>query len=167
VTACESGDMIECLSANCNVTIEDCVFGQANTHLRLQTRGKFVIRNCETELPFLLTGDATYWFESGPITDLTVENCRFIGERARISIASEVATTEAAPYYHRNVKILNNVFDCDVPLKAREADGIVFRGNVNAQGLPMTLSLTNCGDADADGCAVERIVQKDRQIGLN
>lgn len=27
-----------------------------------------------------MRGDATYWFESGPITDLTVENCRFIGD---------------------------------------------------------------------------------------
>ena len=167
VGAHECGDMIESLSANCNVTIEDCVFGKANTHLRLQTRGKFVIRNCETELPFLLTGDATYWFESGPITDLTVENCHFIGERARISIVSEVATTAAAPYYHKNVKILNNVFESDVPLEARDADGIVFRDNVNAKGLPMTLSLTNCGDADVGGCAVKRIVQKDRLIGLN
>ena len=167
VGAHECGDMIESLSANCDVTIENCVFGKANSHLRLQSRGKFVIRNCETELPFLLTGDATYWFESGPITDLTVENCRFIGERARVSIESEVKTTAAAPYYHRNVKILNNEFETDAPLKAKDADGIVFRGNQNTLEKAMTLTLTNCGAAEVDGCTVERIVQKDRVIGIN
>ena len=167
VEAHARGDLIESLSANCDVTIENCIFGKANTHLRLQSRGKFVIRNCESELPFLLTGDTTYWFESGPITDLTVENCRFIGECARISIESEVQVSEAAPYYHKNIKILNNVFETAVPLIAREADGIVFKCNQNGNGEPMKLTLINCGTAETDGCMVERILQKDRSIGLN
>jgi hypothetical protein len=75
--------------------------------------------------------------------------------------------SEAAPYYHKNIKILNNVFETAVPLIAREADGIVFKGNQNSNGLPMTLTLTNCGTAETDGCMVERILQKDRSIGLN
>ena len=159
----EEGDLIESITANCDVLIENCIFGKANSHLRLQSRGKFVIRNCETELPFLLSGDASYWFESGPLTDLTVENCRFIGDRAKISIKSEVFPTESEPYYHKNLKILNNTFDIDVPMKGGYADGIVFKGNKNSAGKPMTLILTNCGDADTDNCTVERLtVAKDK-----
>ena len=151
----QEGDLIESLTANCDVVLEDCVFGKANSHLRLQSRGKFLIQNCETELPFLLSGDTNFWFESGPITDLTVENCRFVGDRARIQIDGAIETTEAEPYYHRNLKILNNSFDAEIPLKGARADGIVFKGNRNARGLSMTMSLTNCGEVDADGCVLD------------
>ena len=163
----EEGDLIESLTANCDVTIENCVFGKANTHLRLQSRGKFVIRNCETELPLLLSGDASYWFESGPLTDLTVENCRFVGDRANIRLASEVFPSEAAPYYHKNLKILNCAFDTDVPLEGACSDGIVFRGNTSRLGNSMTLKLTNCGSVDADNCTVERKTEVKTALSVN
>ena len=149
------GDLIENLTTNCDVLIENCAFRKANSHLRLQSRGKFVIRNCECELMILLSGDANYWFESGPLTDLTVENCRFVGDRGQVYIISEVEATDKAPYYHRNLKFLNNEFDTDTPIFGGAADGIIFKGNVNTRGLPMTLSLKNCGNVDAEGCTVE------------
>ena len=163
----EDGDLIESITANCDVNIENCIFGKANSHLRLQSRGKFVIKNCETELPLLLSGDASYWFESGPLTDLTVENCRFVGDHAKISIKSEVFPTEKEPYYHKNLKILSNSFDIDVPIKGGYADGIVFKGNVNALGKPMTLLLTNCGAVDAENCTVERHTEKKESLKAN
>ena len=161
------GDLIESLTANCNVLIENCIFGKANSHLRLQSRRKFVIRNCETELPLLLSGDASYWFESGPLTDLTVENCRFIGPRANVRILSEVLPTEAEPYYHKNLKIINNELDTDVPVKGGNADGIVFKGNKNISGLSMKLDLTNCGDVYAEGCSVMRKNEEKKQLSMN
>jgi len=161
------GDLIENLTANCDVMIENCVFGKANSHLRLQSRGKFEIRNCETELPLLLSGDASFWFESGPVTDLTVENCRFVGEHAKIDIRSEVFPTEKEPYYHRNLKFLNNEFDVGEPICGGYADGIVFRGNRNRAGAPMKLILTNCGSVDAEGCTVERRTEEKRELKRN
>ena len=162
----EEGDMIESLTANCDLTIENCAFGKANTHLRLQTRGTCAIRNCTTELPFLFSGDATYWFESGPATDFTVENCRFVGEKAKICVKSEVLSTDAAPYYHRNLKILGCTFDTESPLEAQFADGIRFLGNRNAQGKEMTLTLKNCGEAEADNCRVLRLAEK-QSLNIN
>ena len=48
-------------------------------------------------------------------------------------------------------------------MKGGYADGIVFKGNKNSAGKPMTLILTNCGDADTDNCTVERLtVAKDK-----
>jgi len=118
-------------------------------------------------LPLLLTGDASFWFESGPVTDLTVERCRFIGKRATISLRSEVFPTKTAPYYHRNLKILNNEFETDLPLSGGYANGIVFRGNRNSAGKPMTLSLTNCGNVEAEGCTVERNTEEKRELNRN
>ena len=167
VEAHEDGDLMESLTANCDVLIENCIFGKANSHLRLQSRGKFVMRNCETELILLLSGDASYWFESGPLTDFTVENCRFVGENAKIRIKSELMPTEAEPYYHKNLKILNCEFDTEAPLKGGYADGIVFKGNKNRAGKPMTLTLTNCGSVDADNCTVERKTEVKDKLNYN
>lgn len=163
----EEGDLIESLTANCNITVENCTFGKANSHLRFQSRGKVEIRNCETELPFLLTGDASYWFESGPVTDLTVENCRFVGDRARIGINSQILPTAKEPYYHKNLKIVGNSFSTDSPLVGGEADGILFQGNENALSRPMTLHLTNCGTVEADNCTVIRQTADKTQLSLN
>ena len=114
-----------------------------------------------------MTGDASYWFESSPITDLTIENCRFLGARGLIKITSEIFPTEAAPYYHRNIKILNNVFDAEEPLLGGYADGIVFKGNQNRFNKPMTLTLTNCGSVDADNCTVERKTEVKSALKVN
>ena len=161
------GDLIECITANCDVNIENCVFGNANSHLRFQSRGKFVMKNCYSELPVFLTGDASYWFESGPLTDLTVENCRFIGERGKIAIKSEVLPTEAMPYYHHNLKFLNNEFETELPLKGGYVKGIVFKGNKNTLGLPMTVELTNCLDVEADNCSLLQKTEEKKELGVN
>ena len=161
------GDLIESLTANCDAVIERCRFGKSNSHLRLQSRGKFVIRDCETELPLLLSGDASYWFESGPLTDLTVEHCRFVGRRARIVINSQILPTEQAPYYHKNLKLINNSFFTDLPLGGGNADGIVFKGNVNVRALPMTLELTDCGSVVADHCTVLRKTEEKHCLKIN
>ena len=167
VEAHVDGDLIESLTANCDVLIENCIFGKANTHLRFQSRGKFVMKNCECEMPILLSGDASYWFESGPLTDLTIENCRFMSDKANIRLASEVLPTEAEPYYHKNIKVINNSFDAADPIHGGYADGIVFKGNKNSAGKPMTLILTNCGDVDADNCTVERKTEVKDTLRLN
>ena len=150
------GDLIEDMSCNCNIKIDNCVIGKANSHLRLQSRGKVVMSDCENELELLLSGDASYWFESSPITDLTIKDCKFKTNMAKISITSEIMPTEKEPYYHKNIKIINNEFDTDIPVCGGYADGIVFEGNVNKKGKDMKLVLTNCGSVVADNCIVER-----------
>lgn len=161
------GDLIENLTTNCDITIENSIFGKANSHLRLQSRGKVVLKNCETELQLLLSGDASYWFESGPLTDFTVENCKFVGERAIVNILSEVMPSEENPYYHKNLKIFNNEFESTTPLIGGYADGIVFKGNKNTNGVKMTLSLTNCGTVDAENVIVERKTEVKEKLGIN
>ncbi len=163
----QSGDLIENMSCNCDVTIENCIMGNANSHLRFQSRGKFVMSNCEDELEILLSGDASYWFESGPITDLTIENCKFKTDHAKISITSEVMPTEKEPYYHKNIKVLNNEFDSETPITGGYADGIVFLGNKNAFGKKMKLELVNCGSVEADNCEIERKTEVKTELKVN
>lgn len=123
--------------------------------------------NCENELEILLSGDASYWFESSPITDLTIENCKFKTDKAKISITSEIMPTEKEPYYHKNIKILNNEFETDIPICGGYADDIVFKNNINTLNKEMKLVLTNCGSVDADNCVVERKTEVKTELQYN
>lgn len=135
----DDGDLVENLSTQANLTVERCQFGKSNTHLRLQTRGRIVFRACRTELPFLLTGDTSYWFEASPVRDLTVGDCDFIGGRAVIRSVPEYTPTADAPYYHSGIKIIGNRFDALRPFESRATDAIVFEGNTDPQGKPISI----------------------------
>lgn len=146
-----AGDIIENLSAQPELTIKNCKFGKSNTHLRIQTRGKSFIENCESSLPILLTGDLNYWYEASPVNDLTIRFCRFIGERADIRIISECNPVPNAPYYHSGIKIINNVFDVQTALMARNADNITYIHNRRSGANATTkIELSSCGEADTD-----------------
>ncbi len=63
-------DVVENLTANPEVLIENCTFGRFRGTMRLQSRGKTVICGCmfrNKELSLLFSGDTTYWFKSGPV----------------------------------------------------------------------------------------------------
>lgn len=122
-------DLIENISTNPEILIRNCRFGKANTHLRFQSRGKTVIENCEFELPVLLTGDMDYWFEASPVQDFTLQNCNFTTERANVRIEPSFTPTGQAPFYHRNIKILNNRFVSSEPLLQHDADNVMFEEN--------------------------------------
>ena len=150
------GDVIENLSAQPKVLMENCTFGKANTHLRFQSRGGITVKNCETELPFLLTGDMNYWYESSPVENMTIENVKFVGYRANIICCPEFVPTEKEPYYHGKVSVKGCSFDCETPLTARNTESISFTDNVNASGREMKISLTTCGNVDVEGATLER-----------
>ena len=130
----EKGDIVENLSTQPEVHIHNCTFGKSNTHLRIQTRGKTVIENCETELPILLTGDTNYWFEASPAEDFTVRNCKFTGNRAQIRVVPEYESTENAKFYHCGITVENNIFDDRNAMECRQAKGITFRNNKHSDG---------------------------------
>lgn len=130
---CEE-DLIENLSTNPEIFFRNTRFAKSNAHLRLQTRGKAIVEDCYFTLPVLLTGDMNYWFEASPIKDLTIRHCTFAGERATIQIIPEFTATEAAPYYHSGIKILENTFDCHTPLVTRAASDITFLNNRASDG---------------------------------
>ena len=108
---------------------QDCRFGKAISHLRIQTRGKVVIRHNEMGLPLWFTGDTNYWFEASPVTDVLVCENRFVGSRGCIRSCPEYKASAEAPYYHRGIRITDNVFDIVQAMHAINTDDIIFTGN--------------------------------------
>lgn len=140
--ACD--DLIENLSTNPEVVIKNTRFAKSNGHLRLQTRNRSVVEKCTFTLPFMLTGDTNYWFESSPVNNLTIKNCKFIGKRANIRIIPDFTPTQDAPFYHRGITIANNSFECEAPLYANCAQDIVFSNNRVVGGKEPKFELHDC-----------------------
>jgi hypothetical protein len=84
-----------------------------------------------------VSGDANYWFESGPVTSLTIrgntfQNCGYADGAAPINISPEVPKArEGGPGYHSGIVIEDNTFISPNPnqLTAGHVDGLVFRNN--------------------------------------
>lgn len=143
------GDVIENLSAQTDILFENCRFGKANTHIRLQSRGKIRVRSCTTSLPFLLTGDTNSWFESSPVCDMEVTDTVFEGSRAIVSCVPSFTPSETHPYYHSNLTVRKCRFAALKPLCANYTENIIFEDNVSDKD--MQVVLVNCGQAKISG----------------
>ena len=143
-TGVERGDYFENLSTQPELTIRNCVFRKANSHLRIQTRGKTVISKCDISLPLMLTGDTNYWQESSPVNDITITGCNFHGDRGYIRICPEFDNVEKAPYYHRNICVSDSVFEREIIMEAFAADNIRVDSCRSSEGVPC-LKLKDCG----------------------
>ena len=148
LSAFQLGDTIENLSIQADLHIKNCRFGKANTHLRLQTRGRILIEDTECALTLLMSGDKNYWYEASPVTDLTIRNCRLVGYRgyAYLVANAEFTPVPEAPFYHSGVKVINNVFDGANALSLANVDGVLFEGNVIKSGEPFRNAFGNCKD---------------------
>ncbi|MBE6612312.1 MAG: hypothetical protein E7632_07460 [Ruminococcaceae bacterium] len=142
------GDTIENLSIQADLHIKNCRFGKANTHLRLQTRGRILMEDCECALTILLPGDKNYWYEGSPVRDLTIRNCRFVGGRGSGYIVANPEFTHCpeSPYYHSGIKVFGNTFENANALALSNCRDIRFEGNVTLSGLPFANKFGNCAE---------------------
>ncbi|MEN8249054.1 MAG: right-handed parallel beta-helix repeat-containing protein [Bacteroidota bacterium] len=108
----------------------------------ISTAGDVLIENNEfsscTHISMLFEGDATFWYESGPVKNVIIRNNTFknfglgAGYGPLVQFSPRV-TYSGAPthYYHKNVFFLNNV--CEVfgrlLVRAESVENFVFRGN--------------------------------------
>jgi hypothetical protein len=126
------------------------------------TAGKVRISGNHFEQPVSenieITGDANFWFESGPVSDVTIEKNVFISRSPGCSLLhfgpeekglpetagpatrrdvfhfgpeeKGLPETSSVPF-HSNIKVLNNEFYLSSPklLHAHRVDGLEFRGN--------------------------------------
>ena len=139
-----SGDTIENLSVQADLRIKNCRFGKAGTHLRLQTRGKVLIEDCECSLKIALTGDKNYWYEGSPINDLTIRNCRFRGRRGKIIATPGFDICPESLYYHSGIKVIGNTFDVTDALDFYHCQNVLFEGNINSEGMTFENKFNNC-----------------------
>ena len=102
----------------------------------------------------LFTGDTTYWFESSPIRDLLIENCRFLNTKygPRILWDSHVEYTEKEKYYHKNITIRNCYFDHGLVAKFDHVDGFTFVDNTSDG--EMSIEYSDCANVKVEGAKV-------------
>ncbi len=137
------GSVIENLSWTPEVRITNNRFERTNTRgLLITTRRKVLIENntfFHTGMhAILIANDASSWYESGPVTDVTIrnnvfENCGFNQTPGNhiIAIAPENHKLTKNAFVHRNIRIENNLFKSwdDPVLSARSVERLIFTGN--------------------------------------
>ena len=150
-----------------DVEIINCVFRSNKPRGVLATSGgKVVIRNNVFHTAggaIFFSGDSIFWFESGPVRDVLItenffDNCFYQGyctsTRAVIELNPFTSFLREGEYYHRNVKIINNIFrdNHGLMLRARDTDELEFSGNhwefddtYSAQVPGKHCILENCG----------------------
>lgn len=166
----QPGLCIENLTCTPEVRITNSRFERANTRgLLITTRRKVVISNntfYHTGMyPILIADDALSWFESGPVTDVTIANnifdgCGYNTGSGAINIAPENHTLLPGMPVHRNISIINNTFKSgySTVLSARSVQGLIFTGNIITQtgvtvnsNAPEAIQLTACKNVQVTG----------------
>jgi hypothetical protein len=140
------GDCLENISWNPSVTVRNCRFESVNTRgLLLTTRKKILVEGnhfYRTGMhAILIANDASNWYESGPVGDVTIRNNVFeecgynsAPKNYVIAIAPENHRLVNNYYVHRNIRIEHNYFKVyEAPLlSARSTEGLVFSNNTIA-----------------------------------
>lgn len=159
------GDCLENISWNPSVTVRNCRFESVNTRgLLLTTRKKILVEAnhfYRTGMhAILIANDASNWYESGPVGDVTIRNNVFqecgynsAPKNYVIAIAPENHRLVNNYYVHRNILIENNYFKVyEAPLlSARSTEGLVFSNNtitssnlMKPVGIKPAILLTAC-----------------------
>ena len=136
------GDVAVCREANPDVTIRGCTSrGNRARGFLISTGGHVLIEDNYFHTPgaaILIAGDANYWFESGPVQDVTIranhfDNCLYgVWGNACIDICPEIALAHrAGTVYHRHIRVEGNTFDAFDPrlVRAYCVDGLTVAGN--------------------------------------
>lgn len=137
------GDVVENITWTPSVLIKDNYFSGTNTRgILLTTRKKSIIENnifYRTGMhAILIANDASSWFESGAVSDVTIKGNQFIEcgynlspNSYVINIWPENHTVIPNYFVHENIIIEDNVFKVfDTPiLKVKSTKGLIFRNN--------------------------------------
>lgn len=137
------GDCLENLTWTPSLTIKNCRFEHVLTRgVLVTTRRKVLIENntfYRTGMhAILIADDASSWYESGQVQDVTIRNntfeeCGYNSAPGNYVIAIAPENHELVPGYmvHKNIRIENNIFKVyDYPLiSARSTENLSFTGN--------------------------------------
>jgi hypothetical protein len=98
---------------------------------------------------------------------MMIRDTSFTTPKAGIRITPQIFPTEREPYYHKNITVTHCRFKTDCPIQGSPADNIRFLDNIQTDGKPMVLKLTNCGSVTAENCSVERHTEEIKSICVN
>jgi len=125
-----------------NVTITGSTFESFSTRgILVTTRGKVLIdNNTFNRAPMsaiLIADDASSWYESGMVKDVTISNNRFnYGGNSVISIEPSTSSTNPDKTVHSNIKIEGNTFKKNgtTSIYSKGVNGFSFNNNIVQEG---------------------------------
>ncbi len=140
----EEGDCLENISWTPSVIVRNCYFERISTRGLLVTTCRPVLIENNTFFrtgmhAILVAGDCNFWYESGPVKDVTIKGNKFIqcgynqGENGYIiSIQPEVHSFKKGHFIHSNIRINDNIFECirSPVLFALAAENLEFKNNL-------------------------------------
>lgn len=161
---------IENITKTPEIIIRNNRFEHTNTRgVLLTTRRKAIIENntfYRTGMhAILIANDCNFWYESGPVRDVTIRNNKFIEcaynsapNNYTIAIMPETHGFVKNKYVHSNIRIENNEFTLiDEPvLFARSTNNLIFTGNIinenvsgkSPNGIRPMFFLEHCDNVD-------------------
>lgn len=124
------------------------------------TRGKTVIENNLFDnmnmAAIYISNDAQFWYESGPIRDLTIRKNTFVrcGSQA-IFIEPTNPTVSTNNTVHRNIKVEDNLFFANGRrvLDAKSVDGLTFKNNTVLRENPLSEPVIEGPSVMEAGCS--------------
>ena len=140
VQCVEAGDHLENHEAAPEIEIRRCRTGRNRPRgFLISTWRKTLIEGCHftsSSCAIHFTGDTEYWFESGYVSDVTIrnnifENCCYNGGDASIIASPTFTSVPDEKYYHRGIKILDNLFISfiDTAAKFSYTKDVIYKGN--------------------------------------
>lgn len=139
IACISAGDYVENKERMPQVYIDSCLTGKNRPRGFLLNSGKkTVVRNCRfynSMYAIHIAGDNAYWFESGGVEDVLIQNntfeiCGYQGTDFVVAIAPEILSKNGE-YYHRNIRIEDNTFIVftDGGVYARNTENLIVRRN--------------------------------------
>ncbi len=113
------GYVADDLSAHPEVHISHCRTGNNRPRgFLLNTNRKVIVEKCEfynSDCGMEIAGDNSFWYESTGVRDVTIsdnvfENCGYYGGGFSVVIRADIGANPSIADFHRNVKVINNVF---------------------------------------------------------
>ncbi|WP_339314921.1 discoidin domain-containing protein [Paenibacillus sp. FSL R10-2734] len=141
-----------------NVTITGNTFDSLSTRpILVTTRGKVLIDNNTFNRPkmssIIIADDASSWYESGMVKDVTISNNTFnYGVNPVISIEPSTFSTNPDKTVHSNINIDGNVFKMNgnTSIYTKGVNGFSFNNNIIQEG-GLQLSFQGSKNVSVDG----------------
>lgn len=145
----EHGDCLEVLRMP-EIEVRNCHIKCMNG-FRISSGKKVLIEDCTFEtagFSIAFTGDMDYWYENTGVKDVTIQNCKFNDCGIPLMTDCGFTPTEKAPFYHENIRFINNtiVSPCGSTVRMTDVRNFVYRNNTvtNKPAIVKTVDLERC-----------------------
>lgn len=150
-------DVLENVTWNPDVTVRNSLVEHDSVRgFLFTTRGKVIVDNVTflrtAQYALQMADDAATWYESGPVRDLTVQNCTFVGCYATGSGATIMFNPENSATndpVHSGCKFLNNTITDPTgnAFRFKSVDDVIVAGNtVNGVSTAAAVTYANGGN---------------------